>query len=96
MIDGRDNTSEHAETSGGPGPDGIDATTRELAWDGRSGLFTVEMLDALDRELDRAEDEIETDLARISSGNMADYVARFVAALNAGAIEPEDFTPRVT
>ena len=64
--------------------------------DGRSALFTVEMLDALDRELDRAEDEIETELARMTRGNMADYVARFVAALNAGAIEPDDFAPRIT
>ena len=63
---------------------------------GRSGLFTVEMLDALDRELDRAEDEIEADLARMTSGNMADYMTRFVAALNADAIEPEDFTPTVS
>ena len=63
---------------------------------GRSGLFTVEMLDALDCELDRAEDEIATDLARMTSGNMVDYVARFVAALNADAIEPEDFRPRIT
>jgi len=54
------------------------------------------MLDALDRELDRAEDEIEADLARVTSGNMADYMTRFVAALNADAIEPEDFTPTVS
>jgi hypothetical protein len=58
----------------------------------RSGLFAVEMLDALDRELDRAEAELEADLARMAHGNMADYVTRFVTALNAGAILPEDFT----
>lgn len=62
----------------------------------RWGLFSVEMLDALDRELDRAETEIEADLARMTRSNMGDYVRRFVAALNAGAIEAEDFTPRVT
>jgi hypothetical protein len=54
--------------------------------------FDVEMLDALDRELDRAEGEIEADLACLIRANMADYVTRFVSALDADAIEPEDFT----
>ena len=54
--------------------------------------FDLDMLDALDRELDRAEAEIEADLARMTRANMADYVNRFVSALDAGAIEPEDFT----
>jgi hypothetical protein len=54
--------------------------------------FDVEMLDALDRELDRAQDEIEADLACLTRANMADYITRFVSALDAGAIEPEDFT----
>jgi hypothetical protein len=50
------------------------------------------MLDALDRELDRAEAEIEADLACLTRAHMADYVTRFVSALDAGAIEPDDFT----
>jgi hypothetical protein len=54
--------------------------------------FDVHMLDALDRELDRAEAEIEADLACLTRANMAEYVNRFVSALDAGAIEPEDFT----
>jgi hypothetical protein len=54
--------------------------------------FDVEMLDAVDRELDRAEAEIEADLACLTRANMADYVTRFISALDAGAIEPEDFT----
>ena len=53
--------------------------------------FDVEMLDALDRELERAQAEIEADLACLTRANMADYVNRFVSALDAGAIEPEDF-----
>jgi hypothetical protein len=52
----------------------------------------LEMLDAIDRELDRAEAEIEADLARMTRANMADYLTRFVSALDAGAIEPDDFT----
>jgi hypothetical protein len=54
--------------------------------------FDVEMLNALDRELDQAEAEIEADLERLTRTNMADYVTRFVSALDADAIEPEDFT----
>jgi len=54
--------------------------------------FDIEMLDALDGELARAEAEIEADLERLTRANMADYVARFVSALDAGAVEPADFT----
>ncbi|MBV8948536.1 MAG: hypothetical protein JO286_09705 [Solirubrobacterales bacterium] len=59
---------------------------------GTWALFDIDMLDALDCELDQAEAEIEADLARLTRANMADYVTRFVSALDAGAIEPEDFT----
>jgi hypothetical protein len=54
--------------------------------------FDIEMLDGLDRELGRAEAEIEADLARLTRAHMADYVTRFVSALDAGAIEPADFS----
>jgi hypothetical protein len=54
--------------------------------------FDIEMLDALDGELGRAQAEIEADLARLIRINMADYVTRFVSALDADAIEPADFT----
>jgi hypothetical protein len=54
-------------------------------------VFDTDMLDALDRELDLAETEVEADLEWLSRANMADYVRRFVAALKAGAIEPQDF-----
>ena len=54
--------------------------------------FDVDMLDLLDRELEQAEAEIEADLACLTRANMADYVTRFVSALGADAIEPEDFT----
>jgi hypothetical protein len=53
--------------------------------------FDVDMLDALDRELDRAEAEIEADLACLTRANMTDYLTRFVSALDASAIEPDDF-----
>jgi len=57
----------------------------------RVRVFGATMLDALDRELDRAEAALEADLVRLIEANMADYVTRFVAALNAGAIQPTDF-----
>jgi hypothetical protein len=50
------------------------------------------MLDALDREIDRAEAHVQADLAWLTRANMTDYLTRFVSALDAGAIEPEDFT----
>ena len=34
---------------------------------------------------------LESDLARLAQANMADYVERFVRALNADAIQPMDF-----
>jgi hypothetical protein len=58
----------------------------------RGRLFEATMLDALDRELDRAEAALEADLAHLTQANMADYATRFVTALNAGAIQPADFT----
>jgi hypothetical protein len=54
--------------------------------------FDVKMLNALDRELEQAEAEIEADLECLTRTNMADYVTRFISALDADAIEPEDFT----
>ena len=54
--------------------------------------FDVEMLDLLDRALEQAEAEIQADLECLTRANMADYVTRFVCALDAGAIEPGDFT----
>ena len=57
-----------------------------------SARFDLETLDALDRELEQAEAQIEADLACLTRANMADYVTRFISALYAGAIEPEDFT----
>jgi hypothetical protein len=57
-----------------------------------SARFDLETLDALDRELEQAEAQIEADLACLTRANMADYVTRFISALRADAIEPEDFT----
>ena len=58
----------------------------------RTRVFDAGMLDALDRELDQAESDMRADLERLGAANMADYVSRFVSALNADAIHPIDFT----
>jgi hypothetical protein len=56
-----------------------------------AGHYAQEELDALERELDRGEAELEEDLARLTRANMADAVERFVRALEADAIQPVDF-----
>ena len=51
---------------------------------------TIEVV-SFDEELDRGMEELAADLGRLARANMADDVDRFVAALNADAIQPMDF-----
>ena len=44
-----------------------------------------------DEELERGAEALHADLARLSRANMAEHVERFVAALEADAIQPSDF-----
>jgi hypothetical protein len=55
------------------------------------GIFEQDLLDEFDEELDRGMEELAADLGRLARANMADDVDRFVAALNADAIQPMDF-----
>ena len=60
------------------------------------GWFGQRMLDNaaledFERELDDERECIELDLERLTDHNMRDYYNRFVAALAADAILPEDF-----
>jgi hypothetical protein len=59
-------------------------------WTG-GGIFEQDLLDEFDGELDRGMEELAADLGRLARANMADDVDRFVAALNADAIQPMDF-----
>jgi hypothetical protein len=57
----------------------------------REGVFTQENVELFDEELDRGADTLARDYKRLMRANMADEIERFVGALAAGAILPEDF-----
>ena len=57
----------------------------------REGVFTQDNVELFDEELDRGADALARDYKRLMLANMADEIDRFVGALNAGAILPEDF-----
>lgn len=59
-------------------------------WTG-GGVFEQDLLDEFDEELDRGMEELAADLSRLARANMADDVDRFIAALDADAIQPMDF-----
>jgi hypothetical protein len=55
------------------------------------GVFEREQLDQLEEKLDDGLAEMLADLKRLTQANMADEIDRFVSALNADHILPEDF-----
>ena len=57
----------------------------------REGVFTQQAVDAFEQELDRGIDAVTRDYKRLMRANMADEIERFVRALNADALLPEDF-----
>jgi hypothetical protein len=57
----------------------------------REGVFSQQTVEAFDEELDRGADALARDYKRLMSANMAEEVDRFVGALTADAILPEDF-----
>jgi hypothetical protein len=59
-------------------------------WSGQRVLDDAALED-FERELDYERECIEQDLERLTEHNMRDYCNRFVAALAADAILPEDF-----
>jgi hypothetical protein len=59
-------------------------------WLGR-GVYDETLVERFDEELDRGTEVLVRDLQRLMRANMEDDVERFVAALRAGAILPEDF-----
>ena len=58
-------------------------------WD--ADVFDEATIERFDEELDRGTDALVRDLLRLMRANMEDDVERFVAALRADAILPEDF-----
>jgi hypothetical protein len=57
----------------------------------REGIFTQDTVELFDEELDRGADALARDYKRLMHANMAEEIERFVGALTAGAILPEDF-----
>jgi hypothetical protein len=55
------------------------------------GVYAQETVDRFDEELDRGSEALVRDLRRLTRANMEDEVERFVRALHADAILPEDF-----
>ena len=57
----------------------------------REGIFTQQTVEIFDEELDRGADALARDYKRLMRANMAEEIERFVGALEADAILPEDF-----
>ena len=58
---------------------------------GDLGVFDQATVDRFDEELDRGAEAVSRDLKRLTQANMEDEIERFVQALTADAILPEDF-----
>lgn len=59
-------------------------------WTG-TGIFEQDVVDRFDEELDRGTESLVRDLRRLIHANMEEDIERFVSALDAGHIVPEDF-----
>jgi hypothetical protein len=57
----------------------------------REGVFSQATVERFDEVLDRGGDSLARDYKRLMRANMADEIDRFVGALRADAILPEDF-----
>jgi hypothetical protein len=57
----------------------------------REGIFTQKTVDGFDEQLDRGADALAQAYKRLVQSNMADEIERFVGALDADALLPEDF-----
>ncbi|HYH59990.1 MAG TPA: hypothetical protein VD790_12340 [Thermoleophilaceae bacterium] len=55
------------------------------------GIFSQPLVDKFDECLDEGTEQVMTDLRELERSNMSDEIDRFVAALDAEALLPEDF-----
>ena len=62
----------------------------DCEWHG-GGVYAQEVVDRFDEALDRGTEALLGDLSLLTRANMEEQVERFVTALNAGWIVPEDF-----
>jgi hypothetical protein len=56
-----------------------------------TGVYEQDVVEAFDEELDRGTESLVGDLRRLMQANMEEEIGRFVSALEADAILPEDF-----
>jgi hypothetical protein len=59
-------------------------------WSG-TGVFEQDIVERFDEELDRGTEALVRDLKQLMTANMEEEIERFVAALDANHIVPEDF-----
>jgi hypothetical protein len=59
-------------------------------WAG-TGVFEQDIVERFDEELDKGTEALVRDLKNLMQANMEDEIERFVSALEAGHIVPEDF-----
>lgn len=68
----------------------VDLRCPECEWLG-NGIYSQEIVDSFDEVLDAGTEQLLTDLQLLARANMEEQIERFVAALRAGKILPEDF-----
>ena len=62
----------------------------DCEWHG-GGVYAQEIVDRFDEQLDLGTEQLLADLSLLTRANMEEQLERFVTALNAGWIVPEDF-----
>lgn len=62
----------------------------ECEWNG-GGTYSQDVVDRFDEELERGTESVLEDLSVLARANMEDHIERFVNALSADQILPEDF-----
>jgi len=56
-----------------------------------TGVFSQDLVDAFDEVLDEGTEQLVSDLRQLTQANMSEEIDRFVKALDAEALLPEDF-----
>lgn len=56
-----------------------------------TGIFSQDLVDVFDERLDEGTEQLVSDLKQLMHANMSEEIDRFVTALDAEAVLPEDF-----
>lgn len=68
----------------------VDLRCPDCEWHG-GGIYAQEIVDRFDEALDLGTEQLLADLSLLTRSNMEEQVERFITALHAGWILPEDF-----